>query len=55
MNKTMGRVKRRERMIEATIDLIRLEDMAAMTMDAICERAESRKGLHRYFKGKTSW
>jgi TetR/AcrR family transcriptional repressor of nem operon len=50
----MGRVSdARERMIEATIDLIRLEGMAGVTVDAICERAEVRKGsFYHFFKGK---
>jgi TetR/AcrR family transcriptional repressor of nem operon len=50
----MGRVSdARERMIEATIDLIRLGGVAAVTVDAICERAEVRKGsFYHFFEGK---
>jgi TetR/AcrR family transcriptional repressor of nem operon len=43
----------RERMIEATIDLIRLQSMTGVTVDAICERAEVRKGsFYHFFKSK---
>src|SRR5260370_10434714 len=46
----MGRVSdARERMIEATLDLIRLEGYGGLTVDAICERADVRKGSFYHF------
>jgi TetR/AcrR family transcriptional repressor of nem operon len=50
----MGRVSdARERLIEATIDLIWTEGYAAVTVDLICERAKVKKGsFYHFFSSK---
>src|SRR4051812_14885801 len=50
----MGRVSdARERMIEATTDLIRRQSYASVTVDAICDAAKVRKGsFYHFFKSK---
>jgi TetR/AcrR family transcriptional repressor of nem operon len=50
----MGRVSdARERLIEATIDLIWTESYGAVSVDAICERARVKKGsFYHFFKSK---
>ncbi len=46
----MGRVSdARQRLIDATIELIRQEGYAQLTVDAICERAAVKKGSFYYF------
>jgi TetR/AcrR family transcriptional repressor of nem operon len=46
----MGRTSdARERLIEATIDLIRTRSFAAVTVDALCEAADVRKGSFYHF------
>jgi len=46
----MGRTSdARERLIEATIDLIRTRSYAAVTVDALCEAADVRKGSFYHF------
>jgi TetR/AcrR family transcriptional repressor of nem operon len=46
----MGRVSNaRERLIEATIDLIWVDGYAAVTVDLICERASVKKGSFYHF------
>jgi len=46
----MGRVSdARERLIEATIELIWVEGYAALTVDLICERAQVKKGSFYHF------
>jgi TetR/AcrR family transcriptional repressor of nem operon len=50
----MGRVSdARERLIEATIDLIRPGSYGAVSVDAICDRAGVKKGsFYHFFKSK---
>jgi TetR/AcrR family transcriptional repressor of nem operon len=50
----MGRVSdARERLIEATIDLIWTESYGAASVDAICDRAGVKKGsFYHFFKSK---
>jgi TetR/AcrR family transcriptional repressor of nem operon len=50
----MGRVSdARERMIEATTDLIRRQSYSSVTVDAICELAKVKKGsFSHFFKAK---
>ncbi len=50
----MGRVSdSRERLIEATIDLIRRESMSGVTVDKICELAQVKKGsFYHFFESK---
>jgi len=50
----MGRVSTaRERLVQATIDLIWLESYGAVSVDAICERAGVKKGsFYHFFKSK---
>ncbi len=50
----MGRVSdARERLIAATIELIWLESYGAVTVDAICERANVKKGsFYHFFSSK---
>jgi TetR/AcrR family transcriptional repressor of nem operon len=50
----MGRVSdARERMIEATIDLIRRQSYSGVTVDAICDTAKVKKGsFYHFFKSK---
>jgi TetR/AcrR family transcriptional regulator, transcriptional repressor for nem operon len=50
----MGRVSTaRERLVEATIDLIWTESYGAVSVDAICERAGVKKGsFYHFFKSK---
>jgi TetR/AcrR family transcriptional repressor of nem operon len=46
----MGRVSdARERLVQATIDLIWVEGYAAVTVDLICERAKVKKGSFYHF------
>jgi len=50
----MGRVSTaRERLVEATIDLIWTESYGAVSVDAICERSGVKKGsFYHFFKSK---
>jgi TetR/AcrR family transcriptional repressor of nem operon len=50
----MGRVSdARERLIAATIDLLRAESYGAASVDAICDRAGVRKGsFYHFFRSK---
>src|SRR3954447_7222689 len=50
----MGRVSdARERLIQATIDLIWTESYGAVSVDAICDRAGVKKGsFYHFFKSK---
>jgi TetR/AcrR family transcriptional repressor of nem operon len=50
----MGRVSTaRERLVQATIDLIWTESYGAVSVDAICERAQVKKGsFYHFFKSK---
>jgi TetR/AcrR family transcriptional repressor of nem operon len=50
----MGRVSdARERLITATIDLLRAESYGAASVDAICERAGVKKGsFYHFFRSK---
>jgi TetR/AcrR family transcriptional repressor of nem operon len=50
----MGRVSdARERLIAATVDLLRAESYGAASVDAICDRAGVRKGsFYHFFKSK---
>jgi len=50
----MGRVSdARERLVEATIDLLWSESYGAVSVDAICERARVKKGsFYHFFKSK---
>lgn len=50
----MGRVSdARERLIEATVDLLRIESYAAASVDAICARSGLKKGsFYHFFKSK---
>jgi TetR/AcrR family transcriptional regulator, transcriptional repressor for nem operon len=50
----MGRVSTaRERLVEATIDLLWTESYGAVSVDAICERAGVKKGsFYHFFKSK---
>src|SRR5262249_3037484 len=50
----MGRVSdARERLVEATIDLLWSESYGAVSVDAICERAGAKKGsFYHFFKSK---
>lgn len=50
----MGRVSdARERLVAATIDLLRMESYAAASVDAICERSGVKKGsFYHFFKSK---
>src|SRR5262252_2734238 len=50
----MGRVSdARERLIEAVTDLVWRESYGAVSVDAICERAEVRKGsFYHFFRSK---
>jgi len=46
----MGRVSdARERLIQATIELIWVEGYGAVTVDSICERANVKKGSFYHF------
>jgi TetR/AcrR family transcriptional repressor of nem operon len=50
----MGRVSdARERLIQATIDLLRAESYGAASVDAICDRSGVKKGsFYHFFKSK---
>ncbi len=45
----MGRTDARERLIQAAIDLIWTSSYGAVSVDAICERADVRKGSFYHF------